>query len=282
MPKNIVAAFDYLHTEDGKVAGIMRNMKLASYRAIDSNTVEFVTPNPDPLFIPKLAAFYVIDMKAFNEMGIEEFAVHPVASGPFEILSWTDQEQKSVAFKQSWRPAKVANMIILNVPEAPTRVAALLSGEVDIAFNLGSDDVRTVEAEGHTAAVEGSPFAGAIALFTYDFANKWGGKAPFSDRRVRQAANYAINKDALVNQLLGGMAKASGQPAVPSTFGYNPDVKPYPYDPAKASQLLADAGIPERVRHPDGDERRLRRGRRHLPGHCVRPLQGRKSMSRSN
>ena len=242
--ENIVAAFDYLHTEDGKVAGIMRNMKLASYRAIDSNTVEFVTPNPDPLFIPKLAAFYVIDMKAFNEMGIEEFAVHPVASGPFEILSWTDQEQKSVAFKQSWRPAKVANMIILNVPEAPTRVAALLSGEVDIAFNLGSDDVRTVEAEGHTAAVEGSPFAGAIALFTYDFANKWGGKAPFSDRRVRQAANYAINKDALVNQLLGGMAKASGQPAVPSTFGYNPDVKPYPYDPAKASQLLADAGYP--------------------------------------
>ena len=241
---NIVAAFDYLTSEEGKAAGIMRNMALASYRAIDSHTVEFVTLDPDPLFIPKLAAFYVIDMKAFKEMGLEEFTVHPVASGPYEILSWTDQEQTSVAFERSWRPAKVKNLIILNVPEAPTRVSALASGEVDIAFNLAPDDVPTIQAAGHTAAIEGSPFAGAMGLFTYDFADKWGGKAPFADRRVRQAANYAINKDALVNQLLSGMAKPSGQPAVPSTFGYNPDVKPYPYDPDKARRLLAEAGYP--------------------------------------
>ena len=101
-----------------------------------------------------------------------------------------------------------------------------------------------IRAEGHTVAVESAPFAAAFGLFTVDFSGKWGGNPPFADRRVRQAVNYALNKEAMVNDLLLGMAKPSGQPAVPTTFGYNPDVKPYPYDPAKARQLLAEAGYP--------------------------------------
>ncbi|MSO64457.1 MAG: ABC transporter substrate-binding protein [Alphaproteobacteria bacterium] len=241
---NVVKAFDYLHTDVGKTAGIMRNMQLASYKAVDSHTVEFVTRDLDPLFIPKLAAFYVIDMAAFADLGVKDFAVKPVASGPFRIVSWTDQEQVSTAFDKSWRPAKTKNMRLLNVPEAATRLAALSAGQLDIAFNMAPDDVPRIRAAGHVAAVEGAPFAAQIGLFTVDFAKKWGGKAPFADRRVRQAVNYAVNKDAMVNQLLGGHGKPAGQPAIPGTFGYTPDVKPYPYDPTKARQLLAEAGYP--------------------------------------
>ena len=242
---NVVKAFDYLHTEVGKSAGIMRNMQLASYKAVDSHTVEFVTRDPDPLFISKLAAFYIIDMVAFTEMGVKDFAVKPVASGPFRILSWSDQEQVSTAYEKSWRPAKTKNMRILVVPEAATRVAALSSGQVDIIFNMAPDDVTPIQAAGHVAAVESSPFAAQMGLFTVDFAKKWGGKAPFADRRVRQAVNYAVDKDKIVNQLLKGFAKPAGQPAIPATFGYNPNVKPYPYDPEKAKQLLAEAGYPK-------------------------------------
>lgn len=241
---NVVKAFDYLTSEAGKAAGIMRSMKIASYKAIDSHTVEFVTRDPDPMFHSKLAAFYVVDMTAFTELGVKNFAVKPVASGPFKILSWTDQEQVSTAFDQSWRPAKVKNMRILNVPEAPTRLAALESGQVDLVFNLGPDDVPRVRAAGHAAAIEVSPYSDAIQMFTIDFAKKWGGKPPFADRRVRQAANYAVNKEAMTKQLLGGLAKPVGQPAFSTIFGYNPDVKPYPYDPVKAKQLLAEAGYP--------------------------------------
>lgn len=239
---NIVKAFDFLTSETGRTAGIMRNLKVASYKAIDTHTVEFVTPNPDPLFVPKLAAFYVIDVAAFNEMGVKDFTVKPVASGPFRIVSWTDQEQVSTAHERSWRPAKTKNMRIVNVPETSARLAALESGQMDVVFNLNPDDVPRVRAAGHVAAVESSPFVAALALFTVDFANKWGGKAPFADKRVRQAANYAINKEAMVNQLLSGLAKPSGQPAVPTTYGYNPAAKAYPYDLAKAKQLMAEAG----------------------------------------
>jgi len=242
--ENVGKALDYLlKTDSGRAAGILRAVKLADYRVVGPQTLEIVTKKPDPILIPKLAAFYLIDMAAFEDLGIADFAVKPVASGPFKILSWSDQEQVSTAFDQSWRPAKVKNLRILNVPETATRLAALLSGEIDIAYNLGPDDVPRIEAAGHTAAVESSPFVASMALFTVDFANKWGAKgAPFSDRRVRQAVNYAVNKDAIVRELLGGMAKPASQPAVPTTFGYNPELRPYAYDLKKARTLLAEAG----------------------------------------
>lgn len=240
---NIVKAFDYLHSDAAKGAGIMRNMKLASYRRVSDQTVEFVTVQPDPLLVQKFAAFYVADMAAFTEMGVAAFSVKPVTSGPFQVTSWNDQEMVATAYAKSWRPAKTKNLRIVNVPEAVTRMSGLISNEMDIAFNMGPDDVAGMRAAGHTVAIESAPFVSAIALFTEDFAKKWpNGKAPFSDKRVRQAVNYAVNRDAIVKEYLKGMARAAGQPATQATFGFNPDVKPYPYDPQKARQLLAEAG----------------------------------------
>ncbi|MBM3504180.1 MAG: ABC transporter substrate-binding protein [Alphaproteobacteria bacterium] len=240
---NIGKIFEYLMTETGKAAGVLRAAKFSAYKVVGPQTLELVTPEPDPIFIPKLAAFYVIDMAAFNEMGVTDFSVKPVASGPFRVTKWDNQEQTSVAFDKSWRPAKIKNMRILHVPEAATRLASLQAGEIDVAYNMGPDDVPRIRAAGHTAAIESAPFVASIGLFTVDFAKKWpNGKTPFADKRVRQAANLALNKDALVGQLLGGLGKAAGQPAVPSTFGYNPDVKPYPFDPERAKRLLAEAG----------------------------------------
>ncbi|MBM3503598.1 MAG: hypothetical protein FJX65_06955 [Alphaproteobacteria bacterium] len=242
---NVVKIFDYLHTtEAGKASGIMRNMKLASYRAVDSHTVEFVTPEPDPLLVAKFAAFYVADMVAFNDMGRANYGAKPVTSGPYKVVNWTDQEMQATVYEKSWRPAKIKNLYIVEVPEPASRLAAIVSGQTDMAHNLAPEDVARIKASGHTAAVEGAPFVDAVALFTKDFANKWSGKAPFSDRRVRQAANYALNRDSLAQNLFKGLARPAGQPAIPSTNGYNPSVLPYPYDPAKAKQLLTEAGYP--------------------------------------
>jgi peptide/nickel transport system substrate-binding protein len=239
---NVVKAFEYLHSDAAKGAGIMRNMKLTSYKAIDSHTVEFVTTAPDPLFVPKLAAFYTIDMASFAEMGAANFANKPVTSGPFRVLNWTDQEMTAVAFDKAWRPAKTKNLRLLNVPETATRVAAIESGEIDIAYNLGPDDMSRIRAAGHQVAVEPAPFVATIAMFTEDFAKKWNGKPPFADKRVRLAANLAVNRQAMANDLLRGMTKAGAQPATPATFGYNPAIQPYPYDVNRAKQLLAEAG----------------------------------------
>ena len=225
----------------------MRNFKLASYKAVGPQTIEFVTQKPDPLLVPKLAAFYLADMTARADMGPADFAVHPVASGPYRVGSWTDQEMTATVNETSWRPGKVANLRITVVPEPAGRVAALLSGEVDISVNLGPDDIARIRAAGHTAVVDRAPQVVAFALFTEDFANKWnmGGKTPFSDRRVRQAANYAVNREQIIKELYLGTTTLASQPATPSVFGYNANVSPYPYDPAKARSLLVEAGYPD-------------------------------------
>jgi peptide/nickel transport system substrate-binding protein len=241
---NIGKTFDFLATETGKAAGVLRAAKIAGHKVTGPQTLELTTPEPDPIFVPKLAAFYVIDMQAFNDQGVADFTVKPMASGPFRVVSWDNQEQKATAFDKSWRPALVKNLRILHVPEGAARLAAVLSGEVDLAYNLAPDDVPRIRAAGHTAAIESAPFVASLGLFTVDFAKKWNGKPPFADKRVRQAANYALNKEAMVGQLLGGLAKAASQPAVPSTFGYNPNVRPYSFDPERAKRLLAEAGYP--------------------------------------
>jgi peptide/nickel transport system substrate-binding protein len=241
---NVVKIFEYLHSEAGKPAGIMRNMKLVSYKAVDSHTVEFVTPQPDPLLVAKFAAFYISDMTSFNEMGAANFAGKPVTSGPWQVTSWNEQEMNATAYAKSWRPAKIKNLRIVEVPEQAARRAAIESGQMDLSFNMTPDDIPHLRAAGHDVVITGGPLVEAIALFTKDFANKWGGKPPFADKRVRLAANLAFNRDAFTKDFFKGVAKPASQPATPAINGYNPDVKPYPYDPARARQLLTEAGYP--------------------------------------
>lgn len=244
---NVKALFDYFLTDEGKVGGVISTMDLASHRIVDNQTIELVTKKPDPLLMAKFGAMYLADMKAFTTMGIAAFSNNPVGSGPYKVTSWNDQEMVATSNEKSWRPGKVKNLRINEVPDVSTRVASVLSGETDIAITVNIDDIPTLRKAGHMAVVESAPLVNALAFFTEDFANKWkmGGKTPFSDRRVRQAFNYAVNKDAIVDQFLLGNTRVSAQPATPSTFGYNPDLKPYPYDLAKAKALMAEAGYPD-------------------------------------
>jgi peptide/nickel transport system substrate-binding protein len=127
------------------------------------------------------------------------------------------------------------------VPEEATRVAALRAGDADIApVSIGAR--RQVEAGG------GRVVFGEEGV--YFFARQygcWKPQFPCHDKRVRQALAYAINKEVMQNQLYGGpeVMQVKGWGAVtPSTLGYSPDLDPFPFDPVKARQLLAEAGYP--------------------------------------
>lgn len=243
---NIVKVFDYLSTEKGRVTNIMQTVKFVSYRAVDSHTVEFVTAAPDPLLIPKFAQFYVGDMQAFADLGPEGFGSNPVGSGPYKTTSWNDEEMVGVPNEKSWRAGKVKNIRMVVLPEPASRLAALESNQLDMIINMGPDDVPRIKSSGNQAFIDPAPNVISLATFTVDFANRWnkGGKTPFSDKRVRQAVNYALNREAMTQDFFKGMVKAASQPATPLTFGYNPDVKPHAYDPVKAKQLLTEAGYP--------------------------------------
>ncbi|CAN0485699.1 unnamed protein product, partial [Laminaria digitata] len=126
------------------------------------------------------------------------------------------------------------------LPEGATRVAALISGQTHVDNGVGDDSIPTLKAAG---MVIDTVFAGrtlGLSLISYRSGEQV--KDPIGDVRVRQALNYAVNKQAIVDEIYGGAAVVASQAATNNAFGFNPDIKPYAYDPAKARQLLADAG----------------------------------------
>lgn len=143
-----------------------------------------------------------------------------------------------VANPNSWRPPQVDRVEFIGVPEVTTRVQALITGALDIAFDIGPDAGPLIEPAG--ARLHFRP-SGRVQLITFMSV----GNSPVADLRVRQALNYAIDRQRIIDVLLGGASVPSGQAAVKGSFGYNPDIAAYPYDPVKAMALLAEAGYPD-------------------------------------
>jgi peptide/nickel transport system substrate-binding protein len=115
-------------------------------------------------------------------------------------------------------------------------VSALQKGEVDVITNVPPDQIKTLET-GSTRVLT-KPATRTVTFWINAT------QPPASDKRVRQAMHYALDVDSITKNLYGGHGKAFSGGLADTDFGYNPDLKPYPYDPAKAKQLLAEAGAP--------------------------------------
>jgi ABC-type transport system substrate-binding protein len=142
-----------------------------------------------------------------------------------------------------FRKPTLTEVTIKGVPDPTARVAGLKSGELDLVEQLPIDQGKAIEAAGFkvVAIDTGNSEGYAMDTVTAD------GPVPFptKDKRVRQALNYAIDKDALVKNIYQGYTKVEAcQPVQPETYGFNPRLKAYPFDQAKAKQLLAEAGYP--------------------------------------
>ncbi|MBM3504555.1 MAG: hypothetical protein FJX65_11840 [Alphaproteobacteria bacterium] len=231
---------EYYLTDEGKATVNGRDLSRAftSARAIDDLTIEFKTATPNPAFATNILRMHVVAPKAWKDLGIEGFANNPVGTGPFKVEAWRPEAVRMVAFDGSWRAPKMKAVEVLALPEITARVQALISGQIDVAPAVTVDSVKAIEAAGHKAEAIPGPYVLAWAMLSSyrDF--------PFKDKRVRQAANHAINRQAIVDGLLLGKGRPASQAASPLTFGYNPDVKPYTYDPERAKKLLAEAGYP--------------------------------------
>ncbi len=121
------------------------------------------------------------------------------------------------------------------MPEASTRIAALLAGEVQIIQAVPPDLVDLI------ANVPGLSVHTALGTRSYQIELN-NAKAPFDDVRVRQAVNYAIDWDSILTNIYRGYADRLATPFLPSGFGYASDLAPYPYNPEKAKELLQQAG----------------------------------------
>lgn len=174
----------------------------------------------------------------------KEFSRHGGGTGPFTFTTW-EAGQRFVleANKNYWGPKpKLSGIVFRPIIDENARVSEMLSGGTDLTIEVPPDNVATFKAspDKFTYYEQPGPHLWYLLLNTEE--------KPFDDKRVRQAANYAINKEAMVNDVLKGTATVAAGPTPPAfTWAHDPGLKPYPYDPAKAKQLLAEAGYPNGV-----------------------------------
>jgi peptide/nickel transport system substrate-binding protein len=210
--------------------------------AVDDMTVKFTLNEPFAPFLSNLAypAGLIVSKAAVEEHG-EDFDRNPSGTGAFRFVEWQSNTRVVVERNDDyWDGAPELEAVIFRpITDANTRVASMLSGEIDVMVEVPPDNVATFA---DSSEFEVHEQAGPHLWFLILNAKE----GPFTDVRVRQAVNYAVNKESLVNDVLQGTATVAAGPTPPAfNWAYNEDLEPYPYDPERARELLAEAGIDE-------------------------------------
>lgn len=207
--------------------------------ARDAQTVIFKLKEPFAPFLSNLAypTGLIVSPAAVKEHG-QDFGRNPVGTGAFKFEGW-DPNSKVVVSRNDeyWDGAPQLEAIVFRpIADANTRVAEMLSGGIDLMVEVPPDSLNQFrEDENYSVYEEAGPHLWFLILNTKE--------GPFSDKRVRQAVNYAIDKKALTEDVLQGTATVAAGP-IPGAFEWANDgsVEPYPYDPEKAKELIREAG----------------------------------------
>lgn len=219
--------------------------KVQSVEVIDDLTVRMTLPEPDALFARELVEWAILPASQYEEEGLEGIEAHPIGTGPFQFVSW-DRGDRIIldAFEDYWDEGlpKVDALVFRPIPDSSTRLAAVQTGEVHIAQRFNSEEAATLEG---AADVEVVTYP-VDRVYYIAFNNMTTGVGtPLEDAQVRQAMNYAVDRQAIVDSLFDGQAALATGLIATSSFGYDTSIEPYPYDPERAEELLAEAGYPD-------------------------------------
>ncbi|MDQ0156179.1 ABC transporter substrate-binding protein [Robertmurraya andreesenii] len=216
--------------------------RIAEVKAVDEYTVEFTLTAPIAPFYKNLAMspFGIASPAAVEQHG-ENFFKNPVGTGPFKFKEWKENDRITIVKNEEyWQEGlpKLDEVIFRVIPENSARLNALMSGEVDLIDGVNFSDKETIDGNPDLQVFERPSLnIGYLGLTST--------RKPLDNKLVRQALNYAVNKQALIDAFYAGAAEPAINPMPPVVAGYNPDVKDYDYNPAKAKELLAEAGYPD-------------------------------------
>ncbi len=213
-----------------------RTVNIDKAEKIDDLKVAIHTKDPDSLFFIQMSFWMMISKCQFEKAGnYEAYARMPSGTGPYKFDKMVPRERlELVRNDKYWNPARVPKhdrLVLLPMPEATTRAAALLSGQVDFVEAPSPDTIPRLKSSG-------------MQIVTLPYPHNWHYQfnfvdGPFKDKRVRQAANFAMNRDEMV-EMLGGLAQP-GYATVPPSSPYYGKPFLYKFDPKKATALLKEA-----------------------------------------
>ena len=211
-------------------------------RAVDEYTVDVTTEVPDPILPSRLYFSPLPSMKQLKEQP-DQFPIHPVGTGPYKFVEWAKGQHIKLEWNPDWwghtapdamGAATIKEVIFPIRSEREVRAAMVKRSEADIG--------RWVTAE---QCKDAPKCAGGPTIETI-FVRLDQMHHAMKDKRVREAMALAVDKDAIINEIMGG-GQPAGMLVGASALGFNPDLKPYPYDPERARKLVAEAkadGVP--------------------------------------
>lgn len=214
---------------------------IAKTEVVDPQTVKIVLKQPFSAFINNLAhpAAVIISPAALQQYG-KEIGFHPVGTGPYTFVTWNQTDYVKVEkFSDYWRAGlpRLDSITWRPVVDNNTRASLLQTGEAQFAFPVPFEQARVLEKNDQLAVVTSPSILHRYLSFNVT-------QKPFDNLKVRQAINYAINKDALIKVAFSGYAVPSQGP-LPKSIDFAQQYQPWPYDPAKARELLKEAGYPD-------------------------------------
>lgn len=208
---------------------------ISDVKVVSPTELEIKTSAPYPAMIEQLSMFFLLPPKWAAE---HKPATETASGGPYVLSSVKPGESFTLdANPQYWGGKPDFDRVVIRViPEPASRVAALLAGEVDFVNSIPTTEIQRIKDNG-------SAKAGAVPSTRTVFIKFNTTKPPFDNKFFRQALNYAIDKEGIVKAIFDDQAEIAGCGVMSkSYFGFNPDLKPYPYDPDKAAELLEKAG----------------------------------------
>jgi peptide/nickel transport system substrate-binding protein len=212
---------------------------LAGVEVVDDHTVRITTLQPFAPILSHLAhsATAILNEKAVTAAGAD-YGVKPVGTGAFTFSAWTPGSTVELtANKAYWGGApKIDKLVFSNIPEGATRAVELETGSVDIAYDIESHDVDRLAGNAKLQLVRKPTLATNYIGFNLK-------KAPFDRLEVRQAINYAVNVEEIIKYVLLNIGTRAVGPIGPNVFGAHPALDGYEYNPERARELLAAAGL---------------------------------------
>ena len=228
------------------VAAKLLHDRVKAVEVLDPHRVRFVLGAPWPDFLSFYAtiatgAAWVVPKKYIEKVGEEGFRRQPVGLGPYRFVGATPGVELVLeANEQYWRKKpSIKRVIIKGVPDRSTRLAMLKTGEADIGYLMIGVEAVAVTNDPKLRLVQTIP----PASWWVDFPEQWKPSSPWHDRRVRLAANLAIDRQGINEAERMGFSRLTGS-IIPSVMEFALRLQPPPYDPPQGKRLLAEAGYP--------------------------------------
>jgi peptide/nickel transport system substrate-binding protein len=208
-----------------------------SYSKVDDYTIQFKTKTPDSYLLYGMSNILYPSPKAVKESGLN-FKLKPVGTGPFKFVEMVERDRLVMERNPDYwgGAAKLDRVVLRPMVEPAARLSALMAGEVQWAEVPPVDSVDNLKSK-------------RFQIYTNPYPNSWSyvfnlKEKPFDNVKVRQALNYAIDREGMTKHLLHGAATAATGPMFKGQSWYPEGATVYNFDPAKAKQLLAEAGYP--------------------------------------